>query len=721
MKSNHSSKSSSLSPNHIKSNQNNKTSSSTQKNKNNSDNIKISNESNFSSLKERVLKIVLDNSHEIASQKLLERIIFQRFNHFYSNDKDFYFIKVINEIICNESTHIVAEFKDYLISGDYSEFLQKSYNINECRECLPKIYEYYDSCSVIFPNYVILPESKYIYKNIQRKQRVIDNQQDLEEKQEKIKKGLIKINDENEEPVFTTDAIDSILEQTDTSGIKAFFGVKDSSDKNISVENIINKISTAINFKTMSDGKNNNCTLKKMKESEKIKLGVTMNLNHPKIKGRNYNRYLDGGYNSSTNNNIHRKINTALNVNSTISNGMKNTKVSSTTIEMDSKNFKNNIPNKESNTVFVCNNTKILHNKNNINSIKKPNLVTKLLSYNNKEFVKKIFKEMSKKNSNNSQYKKPLRRNLKAFSPKIEKSNSKNKRSNSVKKIKQLSSSLSSPKHKNISSYNSKKTFSISKIGKIPHHSYNKSLLSYKSKSKSKEKNENLKSQKTKENSIPHTDRESRSSFNPELMLILNSKINKIKNLNSNKKISMSISSNKKTFSSSSTGTANSLGNNKQKEVKKNIKKYNFRNKKNIINGDSLLFNTNTNYQNKGNKRIKSAISSCFSLSPKKSPDYNKILKNFNHIHSSNTFDIDEKKKNTKMTKNTVFPKKDIKRIQINGLNDLLQNSNSNSRNNSNSERIIFNEALTNKISRTNRNNNNLYSKTYLDICKKKF
>ena len=397
MKSNHSSKSSSLSPNHIKSNQNNKTSASTQKNKNNSDNIKISNESNFTSLKERVLKIVLDNSHEIASQKLLERIIFQRFNHFYSNDKDFYFIKVINEIICNESTHIVAEFKDYLISGDYSEFLQKSYNINECRECLPKIYEYYDSCSVIFPNYVILPESKYIYKNIQRKQRVIDNQQDLEEKQEKIKKGLIKINDENEEPVFTTDAIDSILEQTDTSGIKAFFGVKDSSDKNISLENIINKISTATNFKTISDRKNTNCTLKKIKESEKIKLGVTMNLNHPKIKGRNYNRYLDGGYNSSTNNNIQRKINTALNVNSTISNGMKNTKVSSTTIEMDSKNFKNNIPNKESNTVFICNNTKILHNKNNINSIKKPNLVTKLLSYNNKEFVKKIFKEMSKK------------------------------------------------------------------------------------------------------------------------------------------------------------------------------------------------------------------------------------------------------------------------------------------------------------------------------------
>ena len=180
----------------------------------------------------------------------------------------------------------------------------------------------------------------------------------------------------------------------------------------------------------------------------------------------------------------------------------------------------------------------------------------------------------------------------------------------------------------------------------------------------------------------------------------------------------MSLSSNKKNFTSSSTRIVNSLNNNKQKEIKKNIKKYNFRNKKNIINSDSLLFNSNTNYKNKGNKRIKSAISSCFSLSPKKS-DFNKILKTFNHVHSSSTFDIDEKKKNK--IKNKIFQKKDIKRIEINGFNNLLHNSNSNSRNNSNSEKLIFNEALTNKINRTNRNNNNIYSKTYLEICKKKF
>ena len=94
---------------------------------------------------------------------------------------------MINEIICNDNTHIVAEFKDYLIKGDYSEFIQKYYLIEESIDCLPKIFEYYDSCSVIFPNYVILPESKYIYKNIQRKQRVIDQQQEIFKNEGRLK------------------------------------------------------------------------------------------------------------------------------------------------------------------------------------------------------------------------------------------------------------------------------------------------------------------------------------------------------------------------------------------------------------------------------------------------------------------------------------------------------------------------------------------------------
>ncbi len=202
-------------------------------------------------------------------------------------------------------------------------------------------------------------------------------------------------------------------------------------------------------------------------------------------------------------------------------------------------------------------------------------------------------------------------------------------------------------------------------------------------------------------------------------MLILNSKIKRLKNFNLNHKNSMSLSSNKKNYTISNTYTGNSQGKNKKKEKKQIIKKYGYRNKKNIINSDSSLFNTNTNYKSPYNKKDKKCISNCFSFSPKKSPDYNKILKTFNYIHSSSTLEVDEKKKHKKKIKNTVFPKNKIKRIQIKGFNHLSLNSNSNSRNNSNSERMIFNETLTNKMNKTNKNKN-IYSKTSLEILKKK-
>lgn len=45
--------------------------------------------------------------------------------------KDFYNVKVINDVIYNENTHVVSVFKDYLIFDDVSEFLKRSYDIYE--------------------------------------------------------------------------------------------------------------------------------------------------------------------------------------------------------------------------------------------------------------------------------------------------------------------------------------------------------------------------------------------------------------------------------------------------------------------------------------------------------------------------------------------------------------------------------------------------------------
>ena len=161
----------------------------------------------------------------------------------YIKNETYYNSIIIEHIIHNEPGHIVAEFKDFLILGDINEFLQNYYKIKESKYILPKIFEYYINCSVIFPNYVVLPESQYIYKNIQKKQKVIDVQQEQEDKEENIKKGLIK--KEKKEDIFTTQILDSILNQTDTSGIKQFFGV--SNDGN-SLGDQLSKIIEGIHY-----------------------------------------------------------------------------------------------------------------------------------------------------------------------------------------------------------------------------------------------------------------------------------------------------------------------------------------------------------------------------------------------------------------------------------------------------------------------------------------
>jgi len=39
---------------------------------------------------------------------------------------------------------------------------------------LPQIISFYEKYSQVFPNYVNLPENRYMFKNIERKQRLID-------------------------------------------------------------------------------------------------------------------------------------------------------------------------------------------------------------------------------------------------------------------------------------------------------------------------------------------------------------------------------------------------------------------------------------------------------------------------------------------------------------------------------------------------------------------
>jgi hypothetical protein len=58
-------------------------------------------------------------------------------------------------------------FKDYLIFDDVSEFLKRFYTNIEAVERMPRIIEFYEKYSKVFPNYVNLPENKYMFKNIE--------------------------------------------------------------------------------------------------------------------------------------------------------------------------------------------------------------------------------------------------------------------------------------------------------------------------------------------------------------------------------------------------------------------------------------------------------------------------------------------------------------------------------------------------------------------------
>ena len=112
----------------------------------------------------------------LARIKLEERIrkkIIKRYDHPLS----YHDMKLIDDILYNEKTHFVGTFKEHLIYDDPNEFLRRFYNEKEIKIRLPKILMFYEKYSKIYANYTVIQEQKYMYKNIKRKQKVIDQMQ----------------------------------------------------------------------------------------------------------------------------------------------------------------------------------------------------------------------------------------------------------------------------------------------------------------------------------------------------------------------------------------------------------------------------------------------------------------------------------------------------------------------------------------------------------------
>ena len=108
--------------------------------------------------------------------KEIEKSINERFHKKYFIDpKDYNKIKIEN-ILYNNKTKLVSQFKEQLIIGDIFEFLSKYYLSKESIALLHKCILFYEKNYFFYPSYRGLPESTYLYKNINNKQRILDEQ-----------------------------------------------------------------------------------------------------------------------------------------------------------------------------------------------------------------------------------------------------------------------------------------------------------------------------------------------------------------------------------------------------------------------------------------------------------------------------------------------------------------------------------------------------------------
>ena len=176
-----------------------------------------------------------DQNKKLISFPTLKEYIKKSIQKKYKISELVYGTVVIKNILFNEKTHIVAIFKDYLIADDLSEFLKRYYTKSESLVRLPRFFEYYETYSKIYPNYTALRESKYIYKNIHKKQKMIDLQQKIEESEEKKriknKNNKHKRNKEKDDLVFSTDIYNSIVNDSEDL-YSLLFGINKINNKN---------------------------------------------------------------------------------------------------------------------------------------------------------------------------------------------------------------------------------------------------------------------------------------------------------------------------------------------------------------------------------------------------------------------------------------------------------------------------------------------------------
>ena len=161
--------------------------------------------------------------------KVLRQITYTKLFKKYSSGNFSYNKISINNLLFKENCLIVARFKDFLILDDKTEFIRRYYPEEDIKMKLTKILNFYEKYSKVFPNYLVLKENEYLYRNIRRKQKMIDavNEIKMEEKENrrKLKKK------ENDNELFTKKIKNEIKKFLNNASFKNYYRNSFDSDK----------------------------------------------------------------------------------------------------------------------------------------------------------------------------------------------------------------------------------------------------------------------------------------------------------------------------------------------------------------------------------------------------------------------------------------------------------------------------------------------------------
>ena len=158
------------------------------------------------------------NAIQFSNSNILLRIL-EHMSHIklylkYSSYAYNYSNIIINKLVYNSTCSVLSKYKDFLILNNKKEYIYHFYSKHELYNKLKTICFFYEKKTRSFPNYFILYESKYIYKNIRKKQKMIASFNILKNNNNMIKEYEINNNCFDNEvfkgPLFTDEVQNEI-------------------------------------------------------------------------------------------------------------------------------------------------------------------------------------------------------------------------------------------------------------------------------------------------------------------------------------------------------------------------------------------------------------------------------------------------------------------------------------------------------------------------------